>query len=475
MTGAAIRSFLSALDQTDGTVTPGEPTTAFKRYVNTRRTPLRHDGRRDSIGSLLCGLLGVTRVGWDHTVGAGTTTVVQGRPVPSGGAKYPIEAYVADDTGLYHYDPAHHALEEVRRGDHRPALTGHRPDLVIVLTAVFWRTGIRYGDFAYRLQCQETGALAAQFLALIEAEGRSGTLMQCFDVSAAGRLLGLDPEAEGVMAILRLSRSGNDVRAEDDGGSLAARTTAEIADPPPSVAATLPHLLALHTAPPSGDQGPPPPLAPTLGPELTLSRPRREVLLRDGVAARESAAEGFDAAPIEAERFGAVLAAAERGYASALPGTADGPATCALYTLAVRVQGVPPGGYRYHRGRLTSCGREPLALPTVHHPALSELAFGEAAAVILPVGDPLGGVAQYGDAWYRIQHTEAGLIVHRATLAAASLGLTSRIHSDFCRPATDAALGLDGSPWRALSALFIGAVPARRTPRRWTMRSDGTQ
>lgn len=73
-----------------------------------------------------------------------------------------------------------------------------------------------------------------------------------------------------------------------------------------------------------------------------------------------------------------------------------------------------------------------------------------------------------GDLWYRLQQAEAGLVVHRAALAAAALGLAARIHSDGTNPATDTALGLGTGPWRSLSFLPIGTPrtsgPARTAP-----------
>ncbi|MCO6006992.1 hypothetical protein NE236_18555 [Actinoallomurus purpureus] len=63
----------------------------------------------------------------------------------------------------------------------------------------------------------------------------------------------------------------------------------------------------------------------------------------------------------------------------------------------------------------------------------------------------MAGTGRFGDAWYRLQQIETGLVIHRATLAATALGATVRIHSEATSPATDTALGLTGTPWRSLS------------------------
>ncbi len=261
---------------------------------------------------------------------------------------------------------------------------------------------------------------------------------------------------------------------------------------------SLPHLAALHAAAtmPSGragtggSAGPGPAWPAGKGsprgdePAVRLPEPV-PVPLRAGIGHRRSAPAGFAPAPISAAAFASILAAAAGGYPGELEGTPEGPATCGVYALALRVDGVPPGGYRYDReGCLGGAvvpwrGLDEIAAGVQ---PLTALALREAAAVILPVGDPFDGVARFGDLWCRLQLTESGISVHRAALAAAALGLAARIHSDVCHGATDTALGLRGEGReperggerfglrgqgrRSLSALLVGRSP-RRTPVRW--------
>ncbi|MFE2756099.1 SagB family peptide dehydrogenase, partial [Actinosynnema sp. NPDC059335] len=195
--GEATRRYLDALaarGRVDVDWRAAPPT--YKRYRSTGRVVLPW---RDPSppGDLLRGLLGVTRAEWSA---GGTPRVVLKRPAPSGGGLYPIEAYVAlaEPAGLYHYDAAHHALDLVRPGDHRPLLRAaltrppeDLPDVVVVLTAVFWRNGFKYGEFAYRLQCQEIGVLGAQALALGRVLGLDTAVHLRFDDAACQWLLGL--------------------------------------------------------------------------------------------------------------------------------------------------------------------------------------------------------------------------------------------------------------------------------------------
>jgi len=469
MIGEPTRRFLAHLDDQDWSDTDLKARHAtYKRYVSTSRIALPED---DSLfaGHLLRRLLGVVRISWDYAEQTQDTMVVARRPVPSGGARYPIEGYVADGDRLYHYDPVHHELELVRVEDHPAAPAG---DPVVVLTAVFWRSGARYGDFAYRLQCQETGALAAQAYAIAAEAGYSCVLHQRVDGSAMERRLGLDAEAEGVMAVLSLSRVSGPERSGDFApgiGETAKRPTAQ-AGPQPSVARSLPYLLALHHAPRAGTGVlPPRPDSPV---EEVISLPEpKPVQLYEEIAARVSAPAGFAPAPIGADQLAELLSAATQGYASDVPDTTAGPATCDLYVIVLRVDGIPQGSYRYHRGLVPVGPWNAGVRPVGGRLPASLLALGEAAAAILPVGDPLGGIEYFGDPWYRIQQIEAGLMVHRTTLAAMALGLQARIHSDFCTPRTDAALGLSDPSLRSLSALFVGAAP-RRTPIRWVARPN---
>lgn len=95
------------------------------------------------------------------------------RTVPSGGALYPMEIYIAAvrvealAPGLYHYDPTGHRLEELRSLDQRPAL-GHcfvdpvvaDAPVILFLSACFWRSRFKYGLRGYRFVLLEAGHLA---------------------------------------------------------------------------------------------------------------------------------------------------------------------------------------------------------------------------------------------------------------------------------------------------------------------------
>ena len=92
------------------------------------------------------------------------------RPVPSGGALYPLELYVAAlavegvDPGVYHYHPFRHRLERLRGLERAevaaalvdPQLAEHAAALLVV-TAMFWRSRFKYGLRGYRFALLEAG------------------------------------------------------------------------------------------------------------------------------------------------------------------------------------------------------------------------------------------------------------------------------------------------------------------------------
>jgi len=94
------------------------------------------------------------------------------RTAPSAGALYPLEVYLADAEGVWHYRPQGHELELWRPGDRRPALCPaalsqdavcHAP-AVFVITAVFARTAGKYGERAPRYVWLEAGHAAQNLL-----------------------------------------------------------------------------------------------------------------------------------------------------------------------------------------------------------------------------------------------------------------------------------------------------------------------
>ncbi|UCF70095.1 MAG: SagB/ThcOx family dehydrogenase [candidate division WOR-3 bacterium] len=90
------------------------------------------------------------------------------RAVPSAGATYPLEIFVAKKDGLYRYLPGSHTLKreagkDLRKDIARAALGQgfiSEAGMVVLITAVFERTALRYGDRAVRYVHIEAGHCA---------------------------------------------------------------------------------------------------------------------------------------------------------------------------------------------------------------------------------------------------------------------------------------------------------------------------
>jgi SagB-type dehydrogenase family enzyme len=135
------------------------------------------------------------------------------RSVPSAGALYPLEFYVATGTvegvvdGLYHYSILDHSLEVLFRGKvlnelGTLLLLQHHVEsacAIIIITAVFRRSLPRYGARGYRYILLEAGH-ATQNICLIATELGLGTLcLGGFFDSRLNRLLGLDGISEAAL------------------------------------------------------------------------------------------------------------------------------------------------------------------------------------------------------------------------------------------------------------------------------------
>jgi SagB-type dehydrogenase family enzyme len=164
-----------------------EQTIAGRRSV---REYAQEDLSWEEIGQLLWAGQGVTEPG--HGL----------RAAPSAGALYPIELYVVISEGIYHYLPKQHALEPVKRGDHREALykaaLSQRSvldaPLDIVVTGVEERTRAKYGDRAGRYVALEAGHVCQNILLQAVALGLGGVPVGAFFDDQVRKVVGCPPD-----------------------------------------------------------------------------------------------------------------------------------------------------------------------------------------------------------------------------------------------------------------------------------------
>jgi SagB-type dehydrogenase family enzyme len=139
----------------------------------------------------------------------GITREGRGRTAPSAGGLYPLDLYLVTAHGIFHYRPDHHDLEvmsgeDVRVPLFRAALSQEavrEAPAVFVVTAVFERTAVKYGDRAVRYVHLEAGHAAQNLLLEAVALGLGGVPIGAFDDNGVQGALGLSQDHEPLYII----------------------------------------------------------------------------------------------------------------------------------------------------------------------------------------------------------------------------------------------------------------------------------
>lgn len=147
------------------------------------------------------------------------------RTAPSAGALYPLEVYAVVgnvaglDPGVYRYIPGTHSLVKVLDGDCRNPLSQaalnqewvSRGAIDIVITAVFERTTVKYGDRGIRYVYMEAGHAAQNICLQAAALGLGMVTVGAFHENDVKKVLNI-PDNEETIYIMPV---GN---IEDAGG-----------------------------------------------------------------------------------------------------------------------------------------------------------------------------------------------------------------------------------------------------------------
>jgi len=131
------------------------------------------------------------------------------RTAPSAGALYPLEVYALVGnveglpSGLYKYDIGKHTLTEVREGDRRgsfseavyqPTIIKQAP-LTLVISAVYKRTMVKYGERGIRYVHMEVGHAGQNVMLQATALGLGCLGIGAFDDDFVKDFLGAKQEA----------------------------------------------------------------------------------------------------------------------------------------------------------------------------------------------------------------------------------------------------------------------------------------
>jgi SagB-type dehydrogenase family enzyme len=391
------------------------------------------------------------------------------RTSPSSGALFSTELYMAVRAlpglarGLWHYDPRSHALVPLRDAPAGAPLADAVADpavrdapVLVVATAIFRRTGRKYGDRTYRYVLADLGHALENLRVAAGALGVHVRLAAAFDEARAAQALGIDEAEEGVLALAAL---GGPAAAVEPGASTLPAAAAPpasawrgLAPSPVSTGAALGVTTTVHIATSLRSAPVPSPPAASSAPSAAVHRPAAPALIALppvapiapdwlAVIAKRRSVRRYTNAALPLQQLADVLS---RMTAPAEP----------LLSAAVRINlvvnavaGLAPGAYRYAPGRHALLPRRvPAALRAeARAAALAQDVIGDAAVVfVLSIDRAAFAADALGAArGYRHAFLEAGLVGERVYLEAGARGLGACAVGAFYDVEAAALVGID--------------------------------
>lgn len=399
------------------------------------------------------------------------------RSVPSAGALYPAELYVAVRSlpdlpdGLYHYTIGRHGLIRLRSGDFLevPAIsapsakTAPLPSLVFLVTAIFFRSAWKYRARSYRYHLMDAGHLVESLVLALKAASLPSAVIFDFDDGEVNAFLGCDPEREGCLATVAVSGEGGGLRHEAMQAAAGLPASVQAASRVASKEVTYPALQEFHAAccrvvPP---EGPLPDMIQAVGPSPISWKPMspcstwpEQMNFREAVGRRRSH-RNFIPEALPQSAFQALAALLfETGEA---PGRHSflQQQSVALGFVVGNVEGLDPGCYwldrSQHRLGLAKAGEFTAAM--AHHCLDQE--WLEQASLHCFFAANLEVLQEFwGPRGYRYALLTAGRMGHRIYLGATTFGLGCCGVGAFYDGETAALLGLN----QASAMLYLLAV-----------------
>ncbi|NJL47799.1 MAG: SagB/ThcOx family dehydrogenase [Leptolyngbyaceae cyanobacterium SM2_5_2] len=383
------------------------------------------------------------------------------RSAPSAGALYPAELYLISrgtpllPPGLYNYQARTHSLwrywEAHNWGELQRACFWHpaleNTPLALVVTAVFYRSVWRYQDRAYRRICLDTGHLLGNIEMASTLTDYRPHLIASFADQAMNDLLYLDPNEEGVLAILPLA----DLLAVEQNLSCtqavfaSPRQTDFLAVPDDQLVAYF-HQATAIAATADVPRWPSRPVAPTEPNPLLQDKYNFPFCLRvptqtppfawgepltnlETTLLKRRSTRQYNGGAISLEALKHLLDFTYQPHHYRNQGFDANPDYCEpslLQTFLVvsEVDGLEAGCYYYaphseelRQVRFKQFRRE------LHYLCLGQELGRDAAVVLFHTADLKAATAAYGDRVYRYLHMDAGHLGQRLNLAAIYLGL----------------------------------------------------
>jgi len=165
---------------------------SLEEAIITRRSIRSFDGKELNLEQ-------ISQILW---AAQGITDERGHRAAPSAGALYPLEIYVVKKDGIYHYIPEGHKIEMILKGDARKKLSdvclGQKwvedAPIDIIITGIYKRTTIKYGDRGIRYVYLEAGTACQNILLQAVSLGLGAVPVGAFHDNQIQEVLNLEKE-----------------------------------------------------------------------------------------------------------------------------------------------------------------------------------------------------------------------------------------------------------------------------------------
>ncbi|KPF61026.1 hypothetical protein D621_01305 [beta proteobacterium AAP51] len=364
------------------------------------------------------------------------------RTAPSSGALFAAEFYLAVRAapgiapGLWHYQPQHQALALLRAGEPGPALLPAGAPAALLATALWRRSGHKYGDRGYRYVLADLGHALENTRQVAAALRGSATLLPQFDEAALAALLGIDEQQEGVLAQVLLF--GAPVQLQALGP--AAQVPVQAGPAALGVTEAIHRATSLRGA--TAWTASTVPAAPSTAVATAQAAPDPLPLIAARRSHRRFSSQPLGAVPLQQVLVAMTTAPAQLSTA------------VRVHVLTLTVEGHTPAAWRWDARSRRLLYTHALAARTARAQAraaaLGQDVVGDAAAVLVLTLDRAAFAADPAGAarGYRHAFIEAGLLGERLYLQAQALGLGACAVGAFYDDEAAALLGVTlGNEW----------------------------
>lgn len=360
------------------------------------------------------------------------------RAAPSSGALFPTELYVAVHRvdglaeGLYHYDPENHGLTQLLEGSPSPAQLGHAASIpapaTLIATAVFARTGVKYGHRAYRYILADVGHLVENVRVAAGEIGFGACPLPAFEEQRVVQTLSLNPVDEGPLAVIPLAERAPCVSPD---------TLAPVSD---DTQHPLGPTGRMHMASSLGSYGIEEPTVPAEA--IPFPEPTTAPLgVWNAIESRRSG-RNYAKTPMSRSELGSLIHTMTR----------PSPILSrhlVVWVIVHRVEGLASGVYRYDRNGHGLVAKRLGDLSSATESAVLSQQMAANAAAVIVLGIRGSDVVTMGARAYRHAWLEVGMVGQRAYLDATGRGLAVCAAGAFFDDEVSDLLGVERDEWPA--------------------------